>query len=123
MISIDFQKIYDILSDVLPEEWKKVVFRAEYTTGSYTMKYYVQTLSGEYIDCYNLPNISDDSIVDAYIRIDEVVYEARQQEDNTKLWNLMTIVIDNEGRFKTDFQYDVVIDDEHMKSWTNKYLK
>ncbi len=124
MGEIDFQKLYEILDSVVLDVWTKIVFRAEYREGSYTMKYYVKDLKGQYIDCYNLPEINDDDIVNAYIAIDKVLYPSRQKLDSDKRWSVLTFVIDSEGSFKTEFCYDDIDEDysEFNEKWKKKYL-
>ena len=124
MGEIDFQKLYEILDDVLPEVWTSVVFRAEYREGSYSMKYYVKNKTGNYIDCYNLQEIAENDIVNAYIRIDKVLYPERQKLAEDKRWSVLTFTIESDGRFKTEFTY-ADIDEDYLKfigEWKKKYL-
>ena len=124
MGEIDFQKMYEILDDVLPEVWTSVVFRAEYREGSYSMKYYVKNKTGNYIDCYNLQEIAENDIVNAYIKIDKVLYPERQKLAEDKRWSVLTFTIESDGRFKTEFTY-ADIDEDYLKfigEWKKKYL-
>ena len=124
MGEIDFQQLYEILDGVLPEAWIKVVFRAEYREGSYSMKYYVKDQTGNFIDCYNLQEITENDIINAYIEIDKLLYPERQKLDDDKQWSVLTFSIDSEGIFKTEFSYDD-IDDKYfvyINEWKKKYL-
>ena len=124
MGEIDFQRLYELLDSVLPDAWNKVVFRAEYREGSYSMKYYVKDQTGKYIDCYNLQEITEDDIVKAYIEIDKFLYPERQKLAADKRWSVLTFSIDSEGKFKTDFSY-ADIDADYLKyteEWKKKYL-
>ena len=38
------QKVFDILHNVLPLDWKKLVLYVGYSAGSYSMKYYISDL-------------------------------------------------------------------------------
>ncbi len=123
-MEINFQKLYELLDDVLPDIWTKVIFRAEYHEGSYSMKYYVKDQSGKYIDCYKLQDITEDDIVNAYIEIDKLLYPERQKLAADKRWSVLTFSIDFDGKFRTDFSY-VDIDADYFKfieEWKKKYL-
>lgn len=124
MGEIDFQRLYELLDNVLPDAWNKVVFRAEYREGSYSMKYYVKDQAGEYIDCYNLRGITEDDIVKTYIEIDKVLHPERQKLATGKRWSVLTFSIDSKGKFKTEFSYDDIDADyfKYIEEWKKKYL-
>ena len=124
MSTIDFQKIYELLSTVLPNSWKKVVFRAEYRDGNYTMKYYVKDSDDKYIDCYDIPNTSEDDIVNTYIEIDKLLFPIRQKLEPNKRWNVITCVIDSDGNIKTEYSYDDIEKDysSFINKWKKQYL-
>lgn len=121
---IDFQQVFDIIETVLPEQWGELVFRAEYREGCYTMKYYVKGENNEYIDCYDIPEIKESDIVNAFIAIDKVIYPERQLLAADKKWSVMTFVIDSDGRFKSDYSYaDIDTDyDGFISEWKTHYI-
>ena len=124
MFTVDFQNLYELLDAVLPNTWDKVVFRAEYRDGSYSMKYYVKDSAGEYTDCFSIPGISEDEIVNAFIQIDKILFPERQQLSEEKRWNVLTMVIDSDGQFKTYFSYDNIDLDYNafIDNWKKLYL-
>ncbi|WP_034449373.1 immunity protein YezG family protein [Butyrivibrio sp. AE2032] len=124
MGEIDFQRLYELLDSILPDAWNKVVFRAEYLEGSYSMKYYVKDQTGKYIDCYNLQEITEDDIVKAYIEIDKILYPERQKLAADKRWSVFTFSIDSDGSFKSEFLYNDIDEDycKFVENWKSRYL-
>ncbi len=126
MNTLNFQRIAEILESVLPDKWTKVVFRAEYRPGGYTMKYYVkETVNGVYIDCFKLPDISSNEITLAYLKLDEELYKTRKDVPVEDRWSVFTMTIDAAGKFKSDYSYEKIDDDynSYIEKWTQKYLK
>lgn len=125
MKDIDYQKIADILKKVLPEEWSKTVFYAEYTTGSYSMKYYVDLGDGKYVDCYSLKQFSKIQLIRAWIEIDKEISEIRKELEENDKWSVLTIQIDRSGKFKADYDYDNHEEATitYHEKWKRQYLK
>ena len=120
-----FQSIFDSLSKVLPDKWDRVVFRADYTEGSYSMKYYVKTVDGEYVDCYSLPGILRAHIIKIFMDIDKIVSCHRKGLTEKDKWSVLTMTISNDGKFKTDFDYSDISDSSisYHDEWEKKYLR
>ena len=123
MIDIPYQDIFDILQDVLPNDWRKVVFYAEYGENSYSMKYFVDIGNGEYTDCFRLKDISKQDIIKAFAVIDSKIMPVRRELSKKDTWSVMTIVIDDNGNFKVDYEYSSEGLTEHYEKWKEKYLK
>ena len=124
MKDIPYQDIFDTLQEVLPDDWRKVVFYVEYGENSYSMKYFVDTGNGEYTDCFKLKDISKQDIIKAFAVIDSKIMPVRRElnkKDTT--WSVMTIVIDDNGNFKVDYEYSSEGLTEHYEKWKEKYLK
>lgn len=121
MAELDFQKIYDVLQTVLPSEWDSVVFYAEYTEGSYSMKYYVKK-NNKYIDCFEIKDIGKGDIIKAFMSIDKIITPVRNAMK--KKWNVVTLVISDKGDFKADFDYKDVEGKtiSYHDDWEKKYL-
>ena len=120
-----FQKIYDALEDFLPVKWSKVIFRADYTEGSYGMKYYAAGDDGKFIDCYSLPNVSSTQIIKAFIEINKVLSPSRTRLPEKDRWSVLTMTINADGSFKTDFDYTDISESSmtYMEEWEKKYLQ
>ena len=68
MKEISYQSIFDILQEILPDDWHKVVFYAEYGESSYSMKYFVDTGDGQYTDCFDLKDTSNQDIIKVFAK-------------------------------------------------------
>ena len=119
-----FQIIFDKLQEVVPVKWYKIVFYAGYTKGSYSMKYYVDMGNGKYIDCFSLDGISNMQLMKLFVSIDKEIAEVRTKLDELEKWNVLTMIIDSKGSFKTDFDYNDISDNSisYEKDWKKRYL-
>lgn len=123
MNHINFQSVFDKLQEVLPPSWEEVVFYASYTSGSYSMKYYVKN-GTETVDCFNQPGVNKMQLVKIFMDIDKELAAVRKNLAPTELWSVMTMIIDGDGNMKTHFDYADISEDviEHTRSWEQKYL-
>ncbi len=122
MKEISFQNIYNILQEVITIDWKKIVFYAEYSEGSYSMKFYVKNMSGKYIDCFSLEGVTDMEVIKIFKQVNKEIQPVRECETNN-IWNLLTMIITDDGDFKAHYEYENVnymID--HKEKWMQKYL-
>lgn len=119
-----FQIIFDKLQEVVPVKWNKIVFYAGYTKGSYSMKYYVDMGNGKYIDCFSLDGISNMQLMKLFVSIDKEIAEVRTKLEELEKWNVLTMIIDSNGSFKTDFDYNDISDNSisYKKDWKKRYL-
>ena len=124
MKDIPYQSIFNILQEVLPENWRKVVFYAEYAQSSYSMKYYVKVSDGNYTDCFQLNGIPKRKVINAFANIDKQIMSVRKDLNKKDLWSVMTLIVDTSGGFKADFEYDDILDDQmsFIRKWKEKYL-
>ncbi len=125
MEKIDFTNIFGILQDIVPNEWNKIVFYAQYSQGSYSMKYYVDLGNSEYIDCYNLNGISRSEIIRSFMKIDLELSKVRNGLKDEKKWSVLTFQVDNSGKFRAEYEYRDVSENtiQYFEEWKNKYLK
>lgn len=118
-----FQKILDRIIGFFPAEWQRVVFYMEYGEASYSAAFYVKE-GGSYVNCFELPNVTEDELYTAFDEIDEFVSEERNnsKEDN---WTNMTMCVDCTGKMLTDFDYSDLTENsyEYEKRWKKKYLQ
>ena len=114
-----FQKIYEKLNVYLPEEWEKIVYYAYYPTDdSYDMKFYVN-VDQKYTSCFDY--INHYKIADLFSDIDDLIYPIRETMNDK--WTIMTITVEKNGKFKTDYVYDRINETEFFKKWESQYLK
>lgn len=119
-----YQKIFDLIAEVLPENWSKLVFMAGYTEGSYSMKYYVKIGATDYLDCFELGNIDNLQILQLFIKLDSVISSERSLLQDSEKWNVLSMTVDSEGKMKTDFDYTDISNDviTYEEEWKKKYL-
>lgn len=117
-----YQEIFDIIVPMVPEKWFKLVVYLEYGDNSYSFSFYYKGDNG-YIKCYDIPNISDDTLFTAFKKIDEVVTTERKKTDGD-LWSNMTMIVDADGNMHTDFDYTDLSAGTYqfVKDWKKKYL-
>lgn len=115
------QTIYDEIDKFLPCNWEKLIVYLEYGKTSYSISFYIE-ISGKYIKCYDLPDVTDDDLADSFYRIDKVISRGRNQDKEP--WSNMTVVIDNSGKIHADFDYTDLLNDSYRysKEWKKKYL-
>jgi len=119
-----FQNIFDIISEFIPEGWDKMVFFAGYTEGSYSMKFYSKAGKGKYVDCFSFPGASKASLVKAFMKIDTILSKNRKELGENNAWTIFSMIVDKNGKMKTDFEYDDHSEDmiAYEKKWAEKYL-
>lgn len=119
-----FQSIFEQLQGILPDEWKKVIFYAGYSEGSYNMKFYVDIGDGNYKDCFELETISKMQLVKLFMSIDKIITEIRNNLEKEKRWTVLTMVVDADGNFKADYDYvnlnEVFV--SYEQEWKKRYL-
>ena len=124
MNKINYEKLLDELLDVVPANWKKVVLHAEYTATSYSFKYFVNS-EDKYIDCFDLKGIDETLLIQKFMKLDEIIRPSRAGLSGKNKWSVMTVVFQNDGNFKTEFDYDDISENsiEYFQKWKTKYLK
>ena len=120
-----FQKIFDILQPVLPTGWKKMVLFVGYTAGSYTMKYYTCDNQGIFTDCFSQSGINRAQLIKLFMSIDKAVTPERKKLDGKNKWSVLTMIVTDDGKMKTDFDYTDISDNAiaYEQSWKEKYIK
>ena len=117
-----YQQIFDLLSELLPTVWEKIVFYLEYGEASYSAALYVK-IDGSYIDGVDLPGVYEDQVFEAFDAIDELVLPEREAIQES-LWTNMTMCVDNTGHMRTDFDYSELSESgyKYQENWKKKYL-
>ena len=124
MNDLMFQDIMDILADILPQKWARAVYRADYTEGSYSMKYYVDLGDGEYTDCFKLGTPTKSQVLSAFRAMNEKIITYRQSLSDKEKWSVLTMTVDSSGKFKADFDFTNIseIPVSYQTDWENRYL-
>ena len=115
------QKIFVLLPDFLPNGWKRLAFLAEYSEGSFCMKYYTQCGDGEYQDCYSL-GIPRKDLNTLFLRIHSLIKPVRAELKDK--WTVMTLLVNDDGSFKVDYDYSDLTGRtlKYHDEWEKKYL-
>lgn len=119
-----FQDIFNEIQNYMPIEWEKVILYVEYSAGSYSMKYYTK-VNGSFIDCYNLKDVSKANLIKLFMKLDKKISVERNKLEDSNKWSVMTMIVDSEGDFTTNFDYSDLTENtiEYQKSWKEKYIK
>ena len=118
MIDINYQGIYDIIADTLPDDWERIVLLCLSWSESSEIKYYVKNSEGTIRDCYEL-GIPDDVLLSKTINLISLINESEHS------WKALTMIIDADGSFDAKADYAGNIDDtsNYLKTWSEQYLK
>lgn len=117
-----YQIIFDEISAFLPKEWDRLVVYLEYGEDSYSFSFYVRD-NKQYVKCYDLPEINEDKLMDAFKRIDKAVLKERKKIKGD-LWTNMTMTVDSKENMRTEFDYTDLTEGayQYSKKWKQKYL-
>ena len=75
-------------------------------------------------DCFKLKGISKRDIIKAFALIDSQIMPIRKKLSKKDTWSVMTLIVDDEGNFKADFEYEDISEDSigYYQRWKEKYL-
>lgn len=120
-----FQIIFDKLQESIPVTWNEIVFYVGYSKDSYSMKYYVNNGNGQYIDCFSIEDNSPKQLMKLFVSINNEIDIVRNRLDDSERWNVLTMIIDSNGDFRTDFEYTDIGENSisYERKWKNRYLK
>ncbi len=120
MTNANFQVIYEKLTSIIPVDWEKLIYRADYGQDSWSMIFYVVQGNGVIKDCYSLKGVSRGELIKLFSELNAKL-EASQDVEG---WHVMTMTIARNGTFKTDFVYEDISENlaEYYKYWERKYL-
>lgn len=115
-----YQMIFNEVSDFLPDDWSKLVVYLEHGEEAYSYSFYVK-MDGNYVKCFDLA-VSEEKLFAAFARIEKYVSKERNKLE--KCWSNMTMIVDNRGNMKTDFDYTDLSNGnyQYKKAWKKKYL-
>lgn len=119
-----YQTIFDKLQNYLPEKWNKLVFYAGYTDGSYSMKYFVKNGDGAYVDCFSLQGVNRSELIKLFIDINKDLAAERENLDLKHKWTVFTMVVDQFGKMRTEFDYTDISENSiaYEQDWKKRYL-
>lgn len=123
-MELDFQKIVDKIQEILPEKWTKAIFMVEYTSGSYSMRCFVDKADEHFQDCNSLEGQSKVKVIKIYKEINEEIKKCRSKLEGEKLWYALTMCFDSDGKFKSEFDYTSHEENaiSYIENWKKKYI-
>lgn len=119
-----FQEVFDLLYPCLPQGWGKTILFAGYTTGSYSIKFYCKE-KGTYVDCFHVNGLSGVALIQLFEAIDKVLSRERASLDDKDRWTVLTMMVEENGKMKVDFDYEDHSEDmlSFEREWKKIYLQ
>ena len=119
-----YNMIADKLLNIIPKEWKEVIFYGQFGNNSYQFEYYVGFGNKEYTKCFDLKGISKIKILLGFNQINEILQNEREDLNSNKLWTNCTLRFNVLNEFKMDYDYtDLTYDNYSYNAvWKYKYL-
>lgn len=123
MIDVSYENLFRTIYPTLPEGWRKIVIHAAFLENSCKLKYYIQQADGAYCDCFGI-NYDQRKILEIIANLHRAIAVVRDSLNEKAKWNAITVVIEADGTFNSDFDYDAVDwnSAENIKQWADKYL-
>lgn len=120
-----FQKVFDELQPVLPNDWKKLILFVGYTVGSYTMKLYTSDENNIFTDCFSQKESNKARLIKLFMNIDKILETERKIFDDKDKWTVMTMIVDANGNMKTEFDYVDLGENAiaYEQSWKKRNLR
>lgn len=127
-----FQKVANILVEMIPEEWEKILLYAEVREGFSQVFFYYYPVNQEQ-PVYSL-DIVDMVYIDKPLhrKLKQELYDCFEELWNKfmvqeqELWTNLTYILDDMGRTKLNYGYDDISEinpDEKQNRWEAEYLK
>ncbi|WP_031408841.1 immunity protein YezG family protein [Geobacillus vulcani] len=124
-----YQQIADILVNMIPEAWRKILLYAEFREGyKKIFFYYYPEKEGEPVYSLDITDLFD---VDEneFDRLENELYSCfsrlREEFKEQEPWTNLTYILDNTGRMKIHYGYDDLSEMspvEKQEKWENEYL-
>jgi len=127
-----YQKIAEHINSMIPVEWDKLFLHIIYGDDFMSRVYFYFFPTGQIEPIYSLDipkkfTIEEDffdEIDDTLVDICDELYEAFEELGNS-MWTNLTMILDDRGKFKIDFDYEKMPFDDLTKErevWMKKYL-
>jgi uncharacterized protein (TIGR01741 family) len=129
-MEVIYQRVANILNEMIPEDWRKILLYAEFREG-YSQVFFYYYPMNEDKPVYNL------DIVDIF-NVDKRHYKSLKQElyncfeelwNEFKIqeqWTNLTYILDNTGRMKINYGYEDLSEInpvEKQEKWEAEYLE
>ena len=123
MIDVSYENLFQTIYPTLPNGWQKVIIHAAFIEDCCSLKYYIKQADGTYCDCFDI-DYDQIKILEIIANLHHAISSVRNSLNNKVKWNAITVVIEADGTFNSDFDYaDVNWNSaESIRQWANKYL-
>lgn len=127
-----YQKVANILVEMIPEEWEKILLYAEVREGFSQVFFYYYPVNQEQpvysLDIVDMFNID----IPLHRKLKQELYDCFEELWNEfmvqdqELWTRLTYILDNMGKMKLNYGYEDISEispDEKQDKWEAEYLK
>lgn len=115
---LDFQYIYDLVSDYLPNEWSRLVIYISIHEELSEVNFFYKC-NNKYICVFEDANV-DAGLFENLNEIIEIVRDSRRESD---AWRTCSISICNNGDFNAEYDDSIDFMDAHfLTEWQAKYF-
>lgn len=127
-----YQKVANILVNIIPEKWVKIYLYAEFRDGYEKVFFYyypenrlLPIYSLDITDLFNVDDVEFDKLEnELYASFSELLEEFKIYEQEQ--WTYLTYILDNTGEMKINYGYENVsqiCSVQKQDEWEDKYLK
>jgi len=118
-----YGKLANHISDMIPIKWWELNFLGDMGKGEMlsAVFYFKETEDGEFIRSFDIPeryNVSEEIFNQLQSDIYLILLELYQcfKDEKQELWDQITLKLNSNGKFKVDFNYDIIAEDEETDS-------
>ncbi|WP_419893141.1 immunity protein YezG family protein [Oceanobacillus kimchii] len=126
-----YQEVADILVNMVPEEWNRILLYAEIREGYRKVFFYYYTnnnpiYSLDIPDLFQIDEDSFESLEDDLYNCFSALWNEFKSQDVQEPWTSLTFILDNSGKMNIDYGYEDISElspVEKQDDWEEKYLK
>ena len=130
-MEVIYQKVANILVEMIPEEWEKILLYAEVREGFSQVYFFYYPVdqkkpvySLDIVDVFNIDKTLHRKLKqELYDCFEELWNEFKVQDQEQ--WTSLTYILDNMGRMKLNYGYEDISEaspEEKQDGWEAKYL-
>ena len=107
MSELSYSKIFELIQDCLPDNWRKVIFYSVIAQDSFSMKYFVERGNGILIDCFSASNVNRMKLHRTFMEVYSIIDKHRMSLPENERWSSIILIIKSDGKFKVKVDYDI----------------
>lgn len=118
MNDLDFQKVFEVIIDILPSDWIRVAVFVRCVNGSQDVMFYVKNSEGAYENCFELGK-DDIEVIKCLSEVGRLVYRDNIENKNY----VLSCTVENTGEFNASFDYsDAINSQSYLSNWEKNNL-